>query len=209
MSGLGAPRFTATPMPAFMMSARVSATSLPALIRSSVWKSTSTARSNGSPPSIRRFITAATSVTTTGLKPVACSKPGPTSAIIILVTREPKILSSADVAALDCTATISSANAIRTSGRLRCPGMTPPDSFLLFRQREPDGKDDRQDHHRGLRFGELAGDDLRQRVGDEAEPDAGGNRVGERHGDRRHQRRSVVRDVDAVHIGHYCHHTRR
>ena len=57
MSGFGAPRFTATPMPDDMMSARLSATSLPVLIRSSIWKSTSTARSNGSPASIRRFIT--------------------------------------------------------------------------------------------------------------------------------------------------------
>ena len=99
MSGLGAPRFTATPMPARMMSARVSARSLPALISPSVWKSTSTARSNASPDSIRRFITAATSVTTTNLCPEARSNCGPMSAIIILVTREPKILSSADCAA--------------------------------------------------------------------------------------------------------------
>src|SRR5262249_7966407 len=56
-------------------------------------------RSNGSPPSIRRFITAATSVTTIGLWPLACSKAGPTSSITILVTREPKILSSAASAA--------------------------------------------------------------------------------------------------------------
>ena len=49
MSGFGAPRFTATPMPDDMMSARLSARSLPDLIRSLIWKSTSTARSNGSP----------------------------------------------------------------------------------------------------------------------------------------------------------------
>ena len=76
MSGFGAPRFTATPMPDDMMSARLSARSLPDLIRSSIWKSTSTARSNGSPASIRRFITAATSATTTGVKPVAFSNCG-------------------------------------------------------------------------------------------------------------------------------------
>ena len=44
---------------------------------------------------MRRFITAATSVMTVSLCPLACSKPGPMSPITILVTREPKIFSSA------------------------------------------------------------------------------------------------------------------
>src|SRR3977135_1307116 len=76
MSGLGAPRRTATPMPDFITFARVSAASLLDLISPSVWKSTSTATSKASPCSIRRFITAATSVTTSSRGPGACRKPG-------------------------------------------------------------------------------------------------------------------------------------
>ena len=82
-------------MPDDMIFVRVSARSLPVLIRSSIWKSTSTARSNASPPSIRRFITCATSAVTTGLKPVAFSNCGPSSPRITLVTREPNTFSSA------------------------------------------------------------------------------------------------------------------
>jgi len=80
MSGLGAPRRTAMPIPDFITSARVSAMSLPCRIRSSAWKLTSTARSTASPCSIRRFITAATSVTTVSfVAGVAHRKPAPMS----------------------------------------------------------------------------------------------------------------------------------
>jgi hypothetical protein len=134
ISGLGASRFTATPMPAFITSVRVSATSLPALIRSSAWKSTSTARSNGSPDSIRRFITAATSATTTGVYPLARSNCGPSSVMIILVTREPKILSSAQFAPLICAKPTNNAaaSAVQSTGVVRRDRIAPPFRLIVY-----------------------------------------------------------------------------
>ena len=58
-----------------------------------------------------------------------------------------------------------------------------------------------EDHHRRLRLGEAAGEDLAQRIGDEAEPDAGRDREGERHRDRRHHRRRIFGDVVPVEPG--------
>src|SRR4051794_29291593 len=169
MSGFGAPRLTATPMPDDMMSARLSASSRPFLIRSSVWKSTSTARSNGSPASIRRFITAATSAATTGVTPVDFSNPGPSSPTITLVTREPKIFSSAALARATAPSRTTSATIARNA-RMPSPG-----------DRELDAEQYRQHHHGGLRLGAFPGDQLAHHVGDEAEPDAGRDRIGQRH----------------------------
>src|SRR5262245_12120284 len=98
----------------------------------------------------------------------------------ILVTREPKILSSAPSAAgIGAATAVSSATA--------SSGPAPSDRIVSLRsttrQRELDGEDDRQDHHRGLRLGELAGDEFGKNISDEAEPDAGGDGIGQWHGD--------------------------
>src|SRR5215471_682427 len=184
-------------MPAFITSTRVAATSFPALIKSSVWKSTSTARSNASPCSIRLFITAATSVTTIGLYPVECSNCGPISAMTILVTREPNILSSAPWATPPRTMTTATA-AQKTRRTLR----------LLTRQCKLERKQDRQHHDGRFGLGEPPGHDLGRGVRDESKADAGRDRVGQRHRHRRDDGRTIVGDVVPRHLGEaLCHHT--
>src|SRR5579864_7418742 len=66
---------------------------------------------------------------------------------------------------------------------------------------ELDGKDRRQHQYRGLGVGELAGDQLGQRVSDEAEADAGRDRIGQRHRHRGDHRRRRFGDVIPVDLG--------
>ena len=63
----------------------------------------------------------------------------------------------------------------------------------LSRDCELDAEQDRQHHHGRLRLGELPGNHLAQHIGDEAEPDAGGDRIGQRHRHRRRPRRARIR----------------
>src|SRR5262245_21110854 len=117
------------------------------------------------------------------------------SAMTILVTREPKILSSAPFAAprYGQAANSGARTSAQSAGRRR--DRIPLTLDRLTRQRELAGEHDRQDHHRRLRLVEFTSDELGKRISDEAKPDASGDRVGERHGDRGHYRRGVFGDV--------------
>src|SRR6202048_5224809 len=69
------------------------------------------------------------------------------------------------------------------------------------RQRELDGKDQREHEYRWLRLVESPRDELGQRVSDEAEPDPGRDGIGERHGDSGHHGGRIFRHVAPIDLG--------
>src|ERR1051325_4220414 len=104
-----------------------------------------------------------------------------------LVTREPKIFTSAEWAGWPSTSRPSNATT-------PCSLFSP----LILRSsgnRKLDAEDNGQHHHGGLRLAPFAGDQLAQHISDEAEANSGRDRISQRHRHRGYHRRRVLRDV--------------
>ena len=75
---------------------------------------------------------------------------------------------------------------------------------ITSRDRELHAEQDRQHHHGGFGLGEFSGEQLAQHIGDEAEPDAGRDRIGQRHGHRGDHRRRIFGEIVPFDLGEAC-----